>query len=464
MMEKKIIKKKSIEKAKEINGEIQHTKLNENNYDSPIFINGEANMDELWKVVVGFNNYECSNLGNIKNISNGRILGGTKQKGYIKYVLNDNDNNPIINSEHQLVARTWINNDENKPTVDHINRIRDDNKVSNLRWATYKEQAQNIDYENKKINNKKGVWKCDLKSGNRIQYYETIKDAAADMCNDPDGFKKISACALGTTKDAYKFKWEYVNIEDIENEEWKHILSIKKNNYYISNFGRLKNNNRLLKPTDDQGYDTVQLNGKYKRIHGLVAEAFIENTKPDKYNMVNHKDADRKNNHFSNLEWTDAKGNSIHATQNNLNKLHKRVINYDSDDSDDNILKIYTNCSKAGESLNVNIASINKCCKGKLRSCGVDKLKFKYLDDTDDVENMKIKPIPNVKPEVKKKYAKPILHNGILVYDRKGILIDTCKTQVEVASKYKVNTKTVSQHCSNKVKYHDIDYRFQYAI
>lgn len=46
-------------------------------------------------------------------------------------------------SIHRLVAETFLPNPDSKPTVDHINRCRDDNRVSNLRWATHHEQHMN---------------------------------------------------------------------------------------------------------------------------------------------------------------------------------------------------------------------------------------------------------------------------------------------------------------------------------
>jgi len=46
-------------------------------------------------------------------------------------------------SQHRLIALAFIPNPYNLPTVDHINHHRDDNSLSNLRWADMKTQCNN---------------------------------------------------------------------------------------------------------------------------------------------------------------------------------------------------------------------------------------------------------------------------------------------------------------------------------
>jgi hypothetical protein len=44
---------------------------------------------------------------------------------------------------HRLIALHYIPNPENKPLVDHINGINNDNRLENLRWVTVQENANN---------------------------------------------------------------------------------------------------------------------------------------------------------------------------------------------------------------------------------------------------------------------------------------------------------------------------------
>ncbi len=53
-------------------------------------------------------------------------------------------------------------------------------------------------------------------------------------------------------------------------------------------------------------------------VHRAVALAWVDNPDPEQFVMVNHKDGDPLNNHYSNLEWTDASGNNYHAINSGL--------------------------------------------------------------------------------------------------------------------------------------------------
>lgn len=94
-----------------------------------------------------------SNLGRIfkkaGKTSKGGILKTTKNKqGYMRlHVSIDGKtyNKPV----HRLVAETFCENLYNKPFVDHVNAIRDDNRASNLRWVTTSENNQNPIYVEK---------------------------------------------------------------------------------------------------------------------------------------------------------------------------------------------------------------------------------------------------------------------------------------------------------------------------
>ena len=97
-------------------------------------------------------------------------------------------------------------------------------------------------------------------------------------------------------------------------------------------------------------------NGKrvHKRIHRLVAEAFISN--PDNLPQVNHKDENKLNNIASNLEWCDNTYNSQYP--NDLS-----VYCFDLDE-------YFKSASDAAVHTGVCRTSIVKACRGQLTQAG----------------------------------------------------------------------------------------------
>ena len=113
---------------------------------------------EIWLPVVGYEGlYEVSNMGRIRSLDRlvvrppkgsyirpGQMLNPLvkRRSGYPTITLRK-DNESWRGSLHQIVATTFIPNPENKPYVDHINAVKTDNRVENLRWATRLENNTN---------------------------------------------------------------------------------------------------------------------------------------------------------------------------------------------------------------------------------------------------------------------------------------------------------------------------------
>lgn len=155
----------------------------------------------------------------------------------------------------------------------------------------------------------------------------------------------------------------------MKNEVWKDIPGYERL-YLVSNLGRIKSlyNYRkynILTPKIVRGYYQIGLrkNGvrKWKQVHRLVAQAFIENI--DNLPQVNHKDENKLNNNVDNLEWCSVSYNNTYGSR--IKKVREKVsipvIKYDILG---NYITEYESISEAGRKNNVSPSNICKCVKG----------------------------------------------------------------------------------------------------
>ena len=206
-------------------------------------INKEVvNPFEVWKDITGFEGlYKVSSQGRIarwyKGWKHGKavypeswtiVKSNKLQRGYREVKLSRNGIVELRKRVHQLVAIEFIPNPENKPCVNHINGITNDNRVANLEWCTYSEnELHSYRVLGKKANNptlgkfgklhhhSKPVLQFDLK-GNFIKEFESICQVRREL-----GISTGNVCMnlRGTRKYAGGFVWKYKKLNEAKVRE-----------------------------------------------------------------------------------------------------------------------------------------------------------------------------------------------------------------------------------------------------
>lgn len=96
---------------------------------------------EIWLSINGFETYQVSSWGRIRN-ADGQILKPYKsEKGYLKVELHKNGKGHK-RRVHRLVAESFIENPEAKPQVNHKDGNKENNSVTNLEWVTDEENKE----------------------------------------------------------------------------------------------------------------------------------------------------------------------------------------------------------------------------------------------------------------------------------------------------------------------------------
>lgn len=95
-----------------------------------------------YKPVPGLRNRTVSRCGKIKGEGGRDLIPRHDHDGYLatqSHMLDGSGRK--WTSVHRMVAKAWIPNPEGLEQVNHINRLRDDNRVENLEWVTARQNS-----------------------------------------------------------------------------------------------------------------------------------------------------------------------------------------------------------------------------------------------------------------------------------------------------------------------------------
>ena len=161
--------------------------------------------------------------------------------------------------------------------------------------------------------------------------------------------------------------------------------------YQVSNLGEVRSLNyrrtgktKVLQHRYSGGYDNVILQGKSYKVHRLVAQAFIPN--PNNLPIINHRDENKTNNLYTNLEWCDHKYNTNYGTRTERWREHnkdkherqqKKVLNVTTGE-------IFNSLKEVEEKLEIPHSNVSKCCHGERKTAGGYEWQFVSLDNLKD--------------------------------------------------------------------------------
>ncbi len=153
---------------------------------------------------------------------NGFLIPTLNEQGYYKVTLFDKNSQKKCFYVHKLVALTYIPmpSSEEELTVDHIDRNKINNMVSNLRWVTRSVQNQNKNWseamqaavEKGGKTKSRAVEQRDKNDHSiLINTFPSSLQAAIQLFNDQTKNSLINRCAHGKKNSAYGYWWKFVD-------------------------------------------------------------------------------------------------------------------------------------------------------------------------------------------------------------------------------------------------------------
>lgn len=286
---------------------------------------------ENWKFIKNYeDSYQISDKGRIWSIYTNEYMSPQLLRNSYYRVLLMKKSFYI----HILVAHHFLKKIKGKNYVNHINHNRLDNNILNLQWVTHKENIEAMYDFKKRI--------MQLDNDINIKEWINIHKILLEYKNfDYNELKK----SIKEKLEYNGFYWKYIKIQakkqikEIElfpDEIFKCLETYEDNDlshYYCSNYGLIYNSKTkyyLLAPDGNIDYPRLKLtiNNSKKRIikyiHVIVAKLFCNNDDPINKTEVNHKNKDKGDYYYLNLEWCTHQYNIEHA---NAKKIEQIDIN-----------------------------------------------------------------------------------------------------------------------------------------
>lgn len=185
----------------------------------PLLFSEVFYMEEIWKPIKDYPNYEVSNLGNIKNLkfTKERFLKvQTNKNGYSHVVLSNNGIHTTWRV-HKLVINAFSKNTNKDLEVNHKDGVKNNNVLTNLEWVTRSENMKHSFDVLGRIGNETGKYLGShntakkiiqySKDGSLIRCWDSIKEAALVLRISPTN---ISHCLSKVQHSSGGYKWEYL--------------------------------------------------------------------------------------------------------------------------------------------------------------------------------------------------------------------------------------------------------------
>lgn len=167
-------------------------------------------MEEVWKTIEEFKNYEVSNMGNVRN-KDGKELKKYCNK-YYYVTLYDANQDSFKVAVHRLVAKAFIPNPLYLEVVNHKDENKLNNCVDNLEWTSL---LENVQYSSKKHPNDERYKQASKKvlqyslEGDFIKEWDSLREASKTL-HIHEG--SISSCVRNKTKSSGGFQWKYYEV------------------------------------------------------------------------------------------------------------------------------------------------------------------------------------------------------------------------------------------------------------